>query len=284
MPCFSFAKYPWPRRTVLLLTVLLLVAGRAWAQTPVSTPFVLGRVDKLHSTVLAEDRVLNIYLPAGYDQEPTATYPVIYLLDGSADEDFIHIAGLAQYLNFPWINQLPKSIVVGIANVDRRRDLTFPTRNKEDLKQSPTSGKSAAFIRFLEQEVQPYIRKTYRTNARRTLIGQSLGGLLAVEVLLKRPALFDTYLIASPSLWWDDESLLRQAPQLLRKPLPAGTTVFVAVGNEGDQMQRDAAALAAALRAVPGVRTEYVVFPEETHATILHRAVYRAFEWLYKKP
>jgi len=89
--------------------------------------FVLGKINEIESTILLEKRILNIYLPDGYNEKDTVQYPVIYLLDGSADEDFIHIAGLLQFLNFPWVNKVSKSILVGIANVDRKRDFTFPT-------------------------------------------------------------------------------------------------------------------------------------------------------------
>jgi predicted alpha/beta superfamily hydrolase len=100
-------------------------------------PFVLGEIEEIQSKVLAEKRVLNIYLPEGYAENDTVRYPVIYLLDGSADEDFIHIVGLVQFSSFDWVQQLPKSIVVGIATVDRRRDFTFPTTIPEDRKSIP---------------------------------------------------------------------------------------------------------------------------------------------------
>src|SRR5580658_1885345 len=90
--------------------------------TDSSKPFVLGTIEQIQSVQLGEKRTLNIYLPEGYNKNDTVRYPVIYLLDGSADEDFIHIVGLVQFYSFEWINQLPKSIVVGIATVDRRRD------------------------------------------------------------------------------------------------------------------------------------------------------------------
>ncbi len=63
-------------------------------------PFVLGIVDEIHSTLLSENRVLNIYLPENYKQNDTIQYPVIYLLGGGADEDFIHTVGLIQYNTF----------------------------------------------------------------------------------------------------------------------------------------------------------------------------------------
>ncbi|MDP4913200.1 MAG: alpha/beta hydrolase-fold protein [Saprospiraceae bacterium] len=61
-----------------------------------SKPFILGVIDEIYSKELSENSVLNIYLPAGYNKNDTVKYPVIYLLDGSADEDFIHIVGLGK--------------------------------------------------------------------------------------------------------------------------------------------------------------------------------------------
>ena len=79
---------------------------------------------------------------------------------------------------------MKKSIVVGIANVDRRRDFTFPTTIEADKKSYPTTGHSDKFIAFIKYELQPNIEKKYKVNTDKTIIGQSLGGLLATEILL----------------------------------------------------------------------------------------------------
>lgn len=118
------------RNTIFI--ILLFIVKFNFSQT--SKPFVLGVIEEIQSKELSENRTLNIYLPEGYKQDDTTKYPVIYLLDGSADEDFIHVVGLVQFNNFPWINRVPKSIVVGIANVDRKRDFSFPTTIEEDKK------------------------------------------------------------------------------------------------------------------------------------------------------
>lgn len=131
------------------------------------------------STILNESRTINIYLPASYHQDSTTNFNVIYLLDGSMDEDFIHIVGNVQFCSFPWINIIPESIVIGIANVDRKRDFTYPSTYDLNQKEFPTSGKSSKFIEFIQKELQPYIHKNYRSSKETTLIGQSLGGLLA---------------------------------------------------------------------------------------------------------
>jgi predicted alpha/beta superfamily hydrolase len=255
-----------------------------------SKPFVLGVIEELHSAQLAESRILNIYLPEGYRADDTTTYPVIYLLDGSADEDFIHVVGLVQYNSFPWINRLPRSIVVGIATVDRRRDFTFPTTIEEDKKKFPTTGKSAKFIAFIENELQPFVQRKYKANQSRTLIGQSLGGLLATEILLKKPTLFNRYIIISPSLWWDNGSLLAQPSGIVKEGFVQKTDIYIGVGKEGPAptkvprvMEDDARSLVEKLKAAKNanVKVYFDYLPQEDHATIAHQAVLNAFRLLH---
>lgn len=268
-------------KTLAALLICLALYTVSFGQ---SKPFVLGRVDSIRSTVLGESRTLNIYLPEGYSSDSLSKYPVIYLLDGSADEDFIHVAGLVQFCNFPWVNVLPKSIIVGIANIDRRRDFTYPTTIEKDKKDYPTTGHSARFITFLEQELQPYIQRKYSTNPSRMLIGQSLGGLLATEILFKKPTLFSQYVIISPSLWWDNESLLAHKPACLASDFKQKTTVFIAVGKEGNIMETDARRLTDLLKKEnsPALTVSFQYFGDEDHATIGHLAVYRAFQYFHK--
>lgn len=268
-------------KKILVVSYLIFHISTLKAQDSASliktSPFILGQIVALPSKILDEKRILNIYLPDGYRENDTTRYPVIYLLDGSADEDFIHIAGLVQFLNFSWVNMLPKSILVGIANVDRKRDFTFPTSVDEDKKESPTSGGSSNFIAFIQKELQPFIEKNYKTNSTKTLIGQSLGGLLATEILFRNPGLFTRYVIVSPSLWWNNESLLQIKPFIDKDNL---AIINIAVGNEGKIMENDAQKLEQIVkesRKNSVVHFEY--FPHENHATILHRAVYNAFEY-----
>lgn len=243
-------------------------------------PLRIGDIRTLHSAALGEDRTLNIYLPATYDT--TKTYPVMYVLDGSMNEDFLHITGLVQFFNMTF--SMPDCIVVGIANVDRRRDFTFPTTVSDLKKKYPTTGHSASFIRFMETELLPFIDKQYKTNSTRYLIGQSLGGLLATEVLLNNPGLFSHYLIVSPSLWWDDGSLLKAAPVLLNRQIQPETFVYISAGKGEDTiMQRDANRLYAILHNPyqPRMKTVFKLMTDDNHATILHRSLYEGFLVLF---
>ncbi|WP_158795867.1 alpha/beta hydrolase [Pedobacter sp. L105] len=253
-------------------------------------PFVLGVIDELYSKELGEKRILNIYLPEGYNKNDSIVYPVTYLLDGSADEDFIHVAGLYQFNSFEWVNRVPKSIVVGIATVDRRRDFTYPTTIEKDKKKYPTSGHSDQFIAFIEKELQPFIEKKYKANHSRTIIGQSLGGLLATEILLKKPALFNKYIIVSPSIWWDNGSLLDQDSPLIKSTFLQQTKVYIGVGKEGlaptvlpRVMEVDANLLEEKIRHTKSKAvTVYLDYlPLEDHATISHQAISNGLKFIY---
>jgi len=270
--------------------ILFFVIKFAFPQTSASKPFVLGVIEEIQSKELAEKRILNIYLPEGYKQDDTTKYPVIYLLDGSADEGFIHVVGLVQFNNFPWINRVPKSIVVGIANVDRKRDFTFPTTIEEDKKKFPTTGHSDKFIAFIEKELQPFIDKKYKTNSSKMIIGQSLGGLLATEILFKKPTLFDKYIIMSPSLWWDNASLLNTSPEILQSTFSKNISIYIGVGKEGltpttipHVMEVDANVLAEKIMNTKSqsVKVNFDYLPQEDHATMTHQSVFNAFRVLY---
>jgi hypothetical protein len=93
---------------IITLIVLITLSISAQSQSVENyKTFQLGMTTEIFSKALNESRILNIYLPEGYNTNDTIHYPVIYLLDGSADEDFIHVAGLVQYYSFEWIDYLP---------------------------------------------------------------------------------------------------------------------------------------------------------------------------------
>lgn len=257
-------------------TTLLLLIFIFTSFSQKKSPLSIGETVTLESKILSEKRLLNIYLPDTYNQE-SIDYPVIYLLDGSTNEDFLHIAGLVQFFNLQF--KMPKCIVVGIANVDRKRDFTHHTDLKDLKTKFPTTGKSNDFIHFIEQELQPYIEANYKVSDKKYLIGQSLGGLLGTEILLKKSYLFSNYIIVSPSLWWDNESMLNNAKELFSNQLDIPITVYIAVGKEGSTMEEEAKKLYELLlnSGKKQLTTTFKYFENENHATILHNSIYNAF-------
>ncbi|WP_240628308.1 alpha/beta hydrolase [Tenacibaculum singaporense] len=266
----------------ILTTILITIASFAQniPEKINESDFSIGKTVQIKSAILKEDRTLNIYFPASYNTYNSKKYPIIYLLDGSKNEDFIHIAGIVQFGSFPWINMLPEAIVVGIGNVDRKRDFTYPSTLEIDQKEFPSSGKSKQFIQFLQKELLPFINANYRVTNNKTLIGQSLGGLLATEVLFKTPNLFNNYIIVSPSLWWDAEKLLTFTPV----KYTTKKNIYIAVGKEGPIMERTAKELYNKLldKATENSKLHFDFLEDKTHGDALHEAVYNAFEKIFK--
>lgn len=265
-----------------VLLILILLSSYVQGQKTAISPFDIGVIRTIESSHLNESRTLNIYLPLAYHPD-SAAYQVIYLLDGSAHEDFLHIVGLVQFFDLQM--NAPPTIVVGIENVDRKRDFTFPTNDKELKAEFPTTGGSAKFMAFLKEELQPFIQNNYHVSDERILIGQSLGGLMATEILLREPQMFSKYLIVSPSLWWDNESMYDQMDALLNKQKFSETEVVVAVGQEHPMMIKEASGLyqSLALAEKDKLKVHYRFFEKEDHATILHASIYEAFKIIYPK-
>ena len=295
---FLFKRHRFAETTILKMRPIIVLAFLSFFMAPLvaqtvkstSKPFVLGVTNEIQSKQLNEKRLINIYLPEGYKENDTTRYNVVYLLDGGADEDFIHVAGLFQFNNFPWINRVPKSIVVGIANVDRKRDLSYPTTIATDKKNYPTTGGSEKFIAFIEKDLQPYIEQKYKTTTSKMIIGQSLGGLLATEILLKKPTLFNKYIIISPSIWWDNGSLLTLQSDLLSESFTQKTDIYIGCGKEGlapcdtpHVMEVDANLLTEKIRGSKSksVHVSFDYLPEEDHATVGHIALFNALRILY---
>lgn len=267
--------------TSKLLFTIVFIVGLTSNGLRAQQPFSIGETVEIKSKVLGEKRILNIYLPEGYHADSVKDCNAIYLLDGSSNEDFLHIVGLVQFFNLQL--GMPPTIVVGIGNVDRKRDFTYHTDNQEYIDYCPTCGSSEKFIQFLKEELRPFIDQNYKVNGRRILIGQSLGGLLATEIVLNDPNMFTDYLIVSPSMWWDDESMLKEAADLFEKQTIDPILVYVSVGSEGKIMKRGAKGVHKALKksGKDNLTLHFKGLPKENHATILHRSIYEAFSILY---
>jgi predicted alpha/beta superfamily hydrolase len=281
------------RRSLLTSAGLGLAAsgiGSAASAIPVGPsqeghPIVIGRGYDLVSKVLGQTRRINVWLPPSY-ADGKQTYPVLYLQDGGEPEDFHHISGLLQVGIMD--GYLRDVILVGVADIDRRHDLTFPTHDARDLKDFPTTGGSAAFRAFFAEELLPWTAARYRLNGERGVIGESLAGLFIVETLLRQPDLFDTYIAVSPSLWWDNQSLARGASALLAAADPAvlkTRRLWLTIGNEGSEMLAAVEMLAQAVRPVTGAGGfTYHPLPDEHHNTIFHPAAGLALRQLYPAP
>ncbi|GGD94863.1 hypothetical protein GCM10011515_13320 [Tsuneonella deserti] len=261
----------------LLAFACAALASASVAEIPAASPapITLGESYTVRSQVMNGERTINVYLPAGYAKNDKR-YPVLYLIDGGVDQDFVHIVG-ASVIGAAWGRQ-QDAIVVGIATQDRREELTGPTSDPALLAKYPTAGHSERFRRFIRNEVKPLIEARYRTNGTDGVIGESLAGLFIAETWLREPDLFGSYAAISPSLWWDNAKLTAAAAALMSKQ-QAGHRLLLATADEG----ADQAAIAEDFLAAVGTRGKVcaVPHPEYTHATIYHAVVPAALQFLF---
>jgi predicted alpha/beta superfamily hydrolase len=275
-------------KTVVLAFAILAFAiappREATAQMSIaSAPIIAGESFSIPSSTYGDEREINVWTPPDY-VHGTDRYTVLYLLDGGREQDFPHIAGLAQLASLG--QTFGPLIVVGIKSQARRHELTPPPASARFAREFPDAGGDAQFRSFLQNEVIPFVEARYRAGARRVLMGESLAGLFVVDTFLRQPALFNDYVAVSPSLWWDDQAPSNSAARILAGRPRSDVRLYLAIANEGDATQSGMDTLLRALRGAPaGVVTwRYSDRRQsETHATILHPAALDALRWLYPR-
>jgi predicted alpha/beta superfamily hydrolase len=266
-----------------VLAAILVLAVGASKDDDDAKPLVIGDTFGIESKALGEKRRINVYLPPGYVESPELRLPVLYMPDGGLAEDFLHIAGLVQVT--VGNGTMRPFALVGIESTERRRDLTGPTRSEEDKKVAKVVGKSAAFRAFLRDELMPRINRRYRTTKETAIVGESFAGLFVVETFLTEPRLFDTYVAIDPSLWWDEQELVKGAADRLRSWPGLAKTLYLAQSSE-EKVEGVAKRLAGVFRAhaPPEVRWHFKSWPDEKHATVFHPAALTAFRTVFRPP
>lgn len=193
-----------------------------------------SEVRMVRSELLGRRYFAYVKLPRSYADEKNKdrTYPVIYLNDGPYT---FQVASGLTHLSMS-SGAIEEAIVVGISfaegengQASRTRDMT-PTRSDEF--EGTETGGAADYLRFLKSEFFPHIERAYRIDPkRRTLVGQSFGGLFGIYTLLTEPELFETYILTSSSIWYDNGALFDLEVQYAQAHSRLPAKVFLAVGE-----------------------------------------------------
>ena len=138
----------------------------------------------------------------------------------------------AVYENY-WGHYLPHMILVGISNqTNRTRDLTtseIEMRRGSSMQQE--TGGADKFTEFIEKELIPYIDNLYPTAPYRTLIGHSYAGLFTINALINHSHLFNNYIAIDPSLWWDDQVILKKAVTVFSESKFDKKSLYLGIAN-----------------------------------------------------
>ena len=246
---------------------------------------VMGRTHQVQSSVYETEKTLTVRLPGEYEASPDKKYPVIYLIDGGAEQDFPHIAGLAQYSEI--VGAVEPFILIGIETENRRSELTPPSDDVRYDESFEERGGSEKFRQYIREDIMPWVEERYRNSPERVVMGESLAGLFITETMLRDPSLFTSYVAVSPSLWWDDLRLVRDAPALLANFTDLPLRAYFTMGNEGWAMQDGLDHLIAALQTaqLPQLEWSYVDRRNsEEHGSIYHLAALDALRTFFLTP
>lgn len=179
----------------------------------------------LHSEILDEERVVTVDLPASYEEETERPSPVLFVLDGESNLE--HAVAVVDFLSERLL--VPEMVVVGVhAGATRARDY-LPA----DARENP--GEADRFLDFLEEELLPFVEKSYTVAPLRLLSGHSYGGVFVTHALGRRPGLFRAFLAQSPYLDVSiADPLLQQLQSRLDGGDEAGAYYFANLGDEAE--------------------------------------------------
>jgi uncharacterized protein len=285
-------------------------------------PVSVGQSERfdLASDILGRGLRLLVARPLG--EAPAAGWPAVYLLDG-----FEHFATTTQLVRaMANAGETRGAVVVGVAYADpadgaRQRwlDLTTPssqaTLDRLGRKEVTEAGVGGLddYLLAIEAEVKPAIEARFPIDrADQTLFGHSLGGLAVLRALFRQTATYRNFVASSPSIWWDEKSILADEPAFAArvKAGEAAPRVFVCVGGqeetpsradasrgaftqaEIDKMTRkakmvgNAHALGRRLRAIDGPKgyeVESFVFRDEGHISVIPAAISRGMIFALRK-
>ncbi len=265
----------------ILLLFTCLFTNISQAQKIDSTGITIAEIKMIHSTILNEDRKIYVYTPVNH----SGPLPVIYLMDG---EMISLVAGIVDFLKG---DQLPPMIVVGIGNYeyDRAHDLT-PTHSllnmdgKTDNLDFKTSGGGENFLKFIKDELMPFVEKNYNTSPNKIFFGHSFGGLMSSYCLLNHPEMFNSYIAVSPALWWGKESIFTNEDLLFKNKVFKSKTIFFSDGNEGAAFHKSVIKLQSLLqqKKITGLRYKYIPYPEETHNSEVVKATQDGLNFIFE--
>lgn len=265
----------------------LLIASLAWDQTlaaqesPVLQPYSLER-SAVVGMVGPGKETYSIMMAWPDGDPPPLGWPVLYILDG--EDNFATFALAARrFARARARSGIAPGIVVGIpaGPLERRvRDYTPMVPDYHIPADRPASGLQTggadAFVDFIAREVMPMVHRRWPVDRKReTFAGHSFGGLLALHAMLTRPTMADRIVAVSPSLWFGEGFLIREAAKARNVPPDA----LLIVTGEGERGAADAArAFTEHLPATFRDRSRLVDLPGQSHGTTMLAALPRIMD------
>ncbi|HKS57647.1 MAG TPA: alpha/beta hydrolase-fold protein [Steroidobacteraceae bacterium] len=235
---------------ILMATLLLSSAGAAEPASPspgtdATVSAVVPSTRQFDFKSAINGRTYRVQVATPFVPAPQGGYAALYVLDGDGYFGTYSFAARLRAM----MGEVQPAIVVGIGYPESEGDMkVMLARRQYDLTPTKTVAEEAAragmaaelggaddFLKVIEREVKPRVAAMFPVDPNRSMLfGHSLGGLFALHVLFTHPESFDTYLVLSPSIWFNNRVVLGNEPAFAAavKSGKVAPRVFVAVGGE----------------------------------------------------
>lgn len=296
----AWVRMEWLVAVLALLTVAAPAAAEA---------LVVPGAQQFDLTSSEGERTYRVFVAIPAKPAPVGGYSVLYVMDGNA----MFLTALESVRALERRPDVPKdlaTVVVGIGypegvdiGIERTLDLT-PPGSRSPRVQAPSGG-ADAFLTFIEQDLKPKIASLAKTDPKRQgIFGHSFGGLFVLHALATKPEAFQSYMAASPSVWFDPSIRDR-----LGATKPTKGTLFRLLVTAGQyeqtpspsmRVQPDAERMMAALRErrqvdnarsiaeqvgkAHGMETRFIEIAGEDHGSVIPSAIGRAVYFMLAPP
>jgi len=173
---------------------------------------VIGKVDyhkEFYSVILDNKRDIVVWMPYAYDfsKNKNKKYPVLYMHDGQnildpktafVGKDWRVDETVTRLIKQKKIKEI---IVVGIYNTPDRLD------------EYSWSEKGQNYLKFIVQELKPFIDNAYRTlrdKDNTAIMGSSMGGLISFYAAWHHPDVFSMAGCMSSSFYYNNDRSIKQ--------------------------------------------------------------------------
>lgn len=239
------------------------------------------------------DHHITVDLPRRFDQlnDPVT----IVCLDGAWTAGTVRDATRIMCMG----DEAPEAVVVGVSFTDASMTDYLTSRARWF---SPTAwvppaetgvknavaadmGNAATYLDFLTKTLVPMLQSEHGVaTGERWLVGHSFSGLFGLRTLFTQPDAFGAYLLASPSIWWDDRAILEVESKWAGDNDDLAARVFLSAGfdelasrADGDEfrMRGNVEDLVAQLadRGYPGLAIDHKIFADESHNSTIGAAI-----------
>ncbi len=160
----------------------------------------LTREFSIHSTTNGADYKIKVALPENYNA--AEKYAAVYVLDG--EDNFNYVAEQCKNYSGDFGKSNILVVSIGYGN-DRKMDYT-PTKAEEG------DGGAEKFMQFIISDLIPKMENEFNADTlrkNRIILGHSFGGLFVAYAFTNHNNVFGNYIMLSPSIWYDNEVMLK---------------------------------------------------------------------------